>query len=288
MSHARREFLRHLAAAGVAGTAAGAQAQTAGAAATPAQAANKAADAAAHDMAGVPPHWHGKEQIAMLLYPEFTALDLVGPQYMLAGLMGAKVHLVARTLDPVRTDTGIAVVPTMTMAQCPADLDILFVPGGGMGTLNAMNDKALVQWVADRGSRARLVSSVCTGSLVLGQAGLLRGKRATSHWVTHALLKEFGATPVDERVVWDGHTVTGAGVSAGIDLGLSIVAKLRDDFYAQGMQLLAEYAPRPPFNAGTPATAPKDVHAMMSGMFDGLRAQMQVASRDALPAPRRG
>ncbi|MFA6313276.1 MAG: DJ-1/PfpI family protein [Sterolibacterium sp.] len=235
--------------------------------------------------AGLPPHWLGKEQIAMLIYPDFTALDMVGPQYMLAGLMGATVHLVAASREPVKSDTGLVFVPSMTMAECPRDLDILFVPGGSRGTIAAMRDRKLVEWVAEQGRRAKWVSSVCTGSMVLAQAGLLRGKRATSHWVTRELLANFGAIPVDERVVWDGNTVTGAGVSAGIDLGLEVVARLRDATYAQAMQLAAEYAPRPPFNAGTPRTAPPNVHALISGRFDKLRAQMTESAKDMLAAP---
>jgi putative intracellular protease/amidase len=235
-------------------------------------------------MGDVPASWYGKEQIAMLLYPGFTALDLVGPQYMLANLMGAKVHLVAKTMAPVMSDTGLAIAPTITLARVPRDLDILFVPGGGTGTLNAMKDRVLVKWLAERGARSKLVASVCTGSMLLGQAGLLRGKRATTHWATLALLPDFGATTVNERVVWDGALVTGAGVSAGLDLGLSIVARLRDEPYAQSVQLLAEYAPQPPFDAGTPATAPKEVHRMMSGMFSGLVEQMRAVSKDALPS----
>ncbi len=229
--------------------------------------------------------WQGSEQIAMLVYPDFTALDLVGPQYLLAGLTGAKVHLVSASREPVKTDTGLHLIPSMTLDECPEELDILFVPGGARGTIAAMRNRHLVEWVADRGRRAKLLSSVCTGSMILAQAGLLRGKRATSHWVTRDLLSHFGAMPVDERVVWDGNTVTGAGVSAGLDLGLEVVAKLRDDTYAQAMQLLAEYAPRPPFNAGTPRTAPSNVHALVSERFDSLRAQMIESARDALQAP---
>ncbi len=221
----------------------------------------------------------------MLIYPDFTALDMVGPQYMLAGLMGAKVHLVAASREPVKTDTGLVFMPSMTMDECPRDLDILFVPGGARGTIAAMRDRQFIEWVADRGSRAKLVSSVCTGSMILAQAGLLRGKRATSHWVSRELLRHFGATPVDERVVWDGNIVTGAGVSAGIDLGIEIVARLRDDTYAQAMQLLAEYAPRPLFNAGTPKTAPAQVLTLITGRFDQLRVQMTESAKDALAAP---
>lgn len=277
MTQQRRDFLRHLAAAGLAGAAAATQA------AEPAKPAKPDATLT-HDMSAFPAEWLGKEQIAMLLYPDFTALDLVGPQYMLASLWGAKVHLVAATKEPVRSDTGLSFVPDLTLDQAPADLDILFVPGGGNGTLKAMQDTHLIAWLADRARRAKLVASVCTGSMILGQAGLLRGKRATSHWVAHPLLKDFGAIPVDERVVWDGQLVTGAGVSAGLDLGLAIVARLRDKPYAQGVQLLAEYAPQPPFNAGTPKTAPPEVHQLMGAMFDPLLAGMRASAKTALGA----
>lgn len=278
MTQQRRDFLRHLAAAGLAGSAA-ATTRAAEPAAAP-----KADATLTHDMSAFPPEWLGKEQIAMLIYPEFTALDLVGPQYMFASLWGAKVQLVAASREPVRSDTGLVFIPDATLDEAPAELDILFVPGGGQGTLKAMQDARLVAWIAERARRAKLVASVCTGSMILGQAGLLRGKRATSHWVTHALLRDFGAVPVDERVVWDGKLVTGAGVSAGLDLGLAVVARLRDKPYAQGVQLLAEYAPQPPFNAGTPKTAPPEVHQMMGSMFDALRADMRVSAKKALGA----
>ena len=274
MTQPRRDFLRQMAAAGLAGSAVTARA------AQPA----KPDAILPHEMSGFPPHWVGQEQIAMLLYPEFTALDLVGPHHMLSSLLGAKVHLVAATKDAVRSDAGLTVVPSITLDETPADLDILFVPGGGEGTLKAMQDTRLIAWLADRASRAKLVASVCTGSMILGQAGLLRGKRATTHWATHALLKDFGAIAVDQRVVWDGKLVTGAGVSAGLDLGLAVVARLRDKPYAQGVQLLAEYAPQPPFNAGTPKTAPPEVHQMMGSMFDPLLAGMRAAAKSALGA----
>jgi putative intracellular protease/amidase len=273
MTRQRRDFLWQLAAAGLAGSAA-----MTTRAAEPA----KPNDTVTHDMSAFPPHWLGKEQIAMLIYPEFTALDLVGPHHMFTSLWGAKVHLVAASRKPVRSDAGLVFVPDMTLAEAPANLDILFVPGGGEGTLKAMRDRKLIAWIANRARRAKLVASVCTGSMILGQAGLLRGKRATTHWATHALLKDFGAVPVDERVVWDGKLVTGAGVSAGLDLGLAVVAMLRDEPYAQGVQLLAEYAPQPPLNAGTPKTAPPEVHQMMGSMFDPLLAGMRASAKSAL------
>lgn len=240
-----------------------------------------------HDMSAMPASWTGKEQIGMLLYPGMTALDFVGPQYMFAGLMGATVHHVAKTMAPVVSDTQLAILPTATLDQCPRDLDILFVPGGGAGTLAAMQDAEVLAFLADRGRRAKLVTSVCTGSLVLGAAGLLQCYKATSHWATHALLTEAGAIPVEARVVHDRNRITGAGVSAGIDLGLTIVALLRDKVYAQSMQLLAEYAPEPPFNAGTPRTAPPEITAMLQDMFKDFDPQARAAlakAKGAKPA----
>lgn len=272
MTHPRRDFLRGVAAAGLAASATAASAEKP----TPPP------PDMPHDMSTMPPQWKGHEQIAMLLYPEFTALDLVGPYHMFSSLWGATVHLVAATKDPVRGQNGITFVPSLTLDETPADLDILFVPGGDTGTLKVMQDPKLIAWVADRARRAKLVASVCTGSMILGQAGVLRGKRATSHWATQGLLKDFGAIAVNRRVVWDGKLVTGAGVSAGLDLGLAVVARLRDKTYAQGVQLLAEYAPQPPLQAGTPTTAPPAVHRMMDSMFDGLRAGMRAAASAAL------
>lgn len=220
-----------------------------------------------HDMSGMPASWHGSEKIAFLAYPQFTALDLVGPHYMLASLMGATTMIVAKTRDPVVSDQKLTFVPDTTFENCPADLDIICVPGGSLGTLAAMQDAETVAFLKDRGSRAKYVTSVCTGSLLLGMAGLLEGYKATSHWITRDVLKEFGAEPVDARVVVDRNRITGAGVTAGLDFGLSIVASLRDRRYAEGVQLLAEYAPDPPFQAGTPATATPENVQLMSGMF---------------------
>lgn len=228
-----------------------------------------------HDMSHAPPHWSGNEQIAMLLYPGFTALDLIGPQYMFASLMGATVHLVAKTREPVLSDTGVTVLPTATLAECPAELTIVFVPGGTRGTLAAMRDEAILAFLADRGRRATYVTSVCTGSLLLGAAGLLDGYRATSHWISRPLLPLFGAIADDARVVWDRNRVTGAGVTAGIDFGLSLVAKLRDRDYAETLQLLAEYAPEPPFTAGSPATAAPRQRQMLEEMLAPFLAEVR-------------
>jgi cyclohexyl-isocyanide hydratase len=223
----------------------------------------------------------GQEQIAMLVYPKFTALDLVGPHYFFACMFGAKVHLVTteKDLTPVASDLGLAIAPTITMADCPKDLDLVFVPGGTEGTMAVMNNPAAIAWLADRASRAKHITSVCTGSMILGKAGLLTGKRATSHWVARPVLANFGATPVDERVVTDGKVTTGAGVSAGIDFGIAVVAALRGRAYAEALMLQAEYAPEPPFPGGTLTTTPPAVGTMMYEMFAPLEGQFRALSK---------
>ncbi|HET6471104.1 MAG TPA: DJ-1/PfpI family protein [Pseudomonadales bacterium] len=227
------------------------------------------------------PNWVGREQVAMLLYPGFTALDLVGPQYFFACMYGATVHLVTTepTLAPVKSDLGLAIVPTVTMADAPRDLDILFVGGGTQGTLDVMQRADVIAFLADRGARAKHVCSVCTGSMVLGQAGLLKGKRATSHWVARSVLPEFGATPVDARVVTDGNVTTAAGVSAGLDFGIAVVESLRGKPYAAALMLQAEYHPQPPFPGGTLATTDAAVGGMMDTMMAPLAEQFRVAAR---------
>lgn len=232
------------------------------------------ARAADHDMGMLPPEWKGAEQICLVAYPGMTALDMIGPQYMFANLWGATVHIAAATLDPIRTDTGVTLVPSARFDQVPADLDVICVPGSAQGVLAAMQDDGLLGFLADRGARARYVTSVCTGTLLLGMAGLVRGYRVTSHWVTRGVMDRFGAIPVDARVVSDRNRITGAGVTAGLDFGLTLLGQLRDPVYAQAVQLLAEYAPAPPYGAGTPQSAPPEVTAMMTDMFTGFVDQV--------------
>ncbi len=228
----------------------------------------------------------GSEQIAILVYPEFTALDALGPHYALAGMMGATVRFVAKTLDLVPCEGaskgGFCVKPHLTFADCPDNLDLLLVPGGLTGTFAAIEDAATLKFLASRGARAKMVGSVCTGSLMLGAAGLLKGRKATSHWQMLEVLKTCGATPVAERIVFDGNDrVTAAGVSAGLDLGLELVRRYRGDFYAKGLQLLGEYDPQPPFpGGGNPRTADKlavdmlnTMHAPLIGKFKDLITQ---------------
>lgn len=231
----------------------------------------------------------GVDDIAMVLYPRMTALDLVGPQFVLASLTNVRVHLVAASMAPIVTDTGITIMPTGTFATCPSDLAVLFVPGGLAGTFSAMDDAGIIGFLADRGKRARYVTSVCTGSLLLGAAGLLDGHKATSHWLFRDMLSHFGATPVDARVTVDRNRMTGAGVTAGIDFGLTLAAEMRGQQFAELVQLLGEYAPVPPFRSGSPGEAdPGAVAAVRTfyanGLTSGEAAIVRAAARMRGPA----
>lgn len=210
--------------------------------------------------------WIGDEVIAMVLYDGFTPLDLFGPYHMFTLMGGANVHLVAETRDPIAAEGSVKVTPTMTFDECPEDLTVLFVPGGTQGTLKAMKSDKVRSFVKQRGKRADWVASVCTGSLVLAAAGLLDGYKATSHWLARPILADFGAKPVNERVVIDRNRVTGAGVTAGLDLGLSLVGKFRGDTYAMGAQLFAEYDPHPPYGSGSCETAPPEIVSTLREM----------------------
>ncbi len=191
--------------------------------------------------------------VVFALFPDFTALDLIGPHEVLAR-SGTRCLLASKTLDPVTSQHQVRVLPDVTFAGCP-QADVLFVPGGP-GQTPAMDDAELIGFLARQGGAARRVVSVCTGALLLAQAGLLRGRRATTHWLATQELGRLGAIPTHERVVWDLPVVTGAGVSAGIDLALALAAELRGPEDAQRIQLAIEYDPRPPFEAGAPGRAP--------------------------------
>jgi putative intracellular protease/amidase len=232
-----------------------------------------------HDMSGIPEEWKGNEKIAMLLYPGFTALDFVGPQYMFGNLMGAQIYLVSKTLEPVMSDTKLAIMPNATYDDVPKELDIFFVPGAGSAIFDFMEDHVSMDFVKDRAPKAKLLASVCTGSVILGKAGLLKGKKVTSHWISRQELEVFGATPVNERVVWDGNLITGAGVSAGLDLGLEVIGKLKGDFFAESIQLLAEYDPRPRYRSGSLELAKPKVRRLMEQMFVGFRKKIRTLAK---------
>ena len=195
--------------------------------------------------------------IGLLVFPGVQQLDLTGPHDVLASLPDAAVHLVWKSREPVASSSGLALAPTCTFDDCPP-LDVICVPGG-IGINDLLLDAETIAFVRQRAAAARYVTSVCTGALLLGVAGLLRGRRATTHWAFHALLEPLGAVPVRERVVRDGNLITGGGVTAGIDFALTIAAELAGNEEAQSIQLALEYAPAPSFDAGSPDTAPASV-----------------------------
>ncbi|MEU1944648.1 DJ-1/PfpI family protein [Streptomyces sp. NPDC020125] len=196
--------------------------------------------------------------VGMLLYEGHTTLDFVGPHLAFASA-GMRVHLVSHSLDPVASDSGLAVLPTVTLQDCPADLDILFVPGGRIDEV--LLDRAKLDFLANHGRTASYITSVCTGSLALAAAGLLDGYRAATHWATRDQLARFGVEVSNERVCIDRNRATGGGVTAGIDFGLTLVARMLGEDTAKLSQLAMEYDPQPPFDAGSPESAGPDVVA---------------------------
>ena len=214
-------------------------------------------------------------------YPQFTALDLVGPHQVFAALEGYKVELAWKTTDLVPSDSGLTIKPTMTLKDCPEELAVLFVPGGTMGTVRMMGDRDVLGFLKSRGEKSDYVTSVCTGSLVLGAAGLLRGYKATTHWGAMDILKVLGAEPTKERVVQDRNRFTGGGVTAGIDFGLTVAARLKGENYAKRVQLIMEYAPAPPFKCGTPMEAGAELTKMTEAMFAPFTKSATAAAEKA-------
>ncbi|WP_369724047.1 DJ-1/PfpI family protein [Bradyrhizobium sp. LLZ17] len=218
-------------------------------------------------------------QIGLLVFPRVTQLDFTGPLQVFSSLPGATVHLIWKTLDPVPSDSVLMLTPTMTFADCP-QLDVICVPGG-FGTDALLNDEETLDFVRKQASGAKFVTSVCTGSLVLGAAGLLKGYNAATHWSAMELLALFGATPTKTRVCIDRNRVTGGGVTAGIDFALKLVSLLVDRTTAEAIQLRLEYNPAPPFNAGSPDTAPAEVLALMKERIAPSQARRLDAARRA-------
>lgn len=197
-------------------------------------------------------------QIAIPLYDRFTTLDAVGPYEILARLPGAEVTFVAERTGPVRNDVGsLALVADATFADVPAP-DLVLVPGGP-GQRDQMTDGPLREWLRTADATSTWTTSVCTGSLLLAGAGLLTGRRATTHWLAYDRLTALGAIATGERVVFDGKYVTAAGVSAGIDMALTLAGRVAGDDVAQRIQLLTEYDPQPPYDAGSPDKAPREL-----------------------------
>src|SRR5262245_22990558 len=215
--------------------------------------------------------------IGMLIFPKLTQLDMTGPYEVLARLPNTKVHLVAHTLDPVTTDRGMQIVPTTTFTACPP-LDVVMVPGGP-GQQELMEDPAAIEFLQRQARDAKYVTSVCTGSLVLGAAGLLKGRRATTHWAAMDHLAPLGAVPVSERVVVDGNVITAAGVASGIDFALAVAAILEGEDVARQIQLHIEYDPAPPFDSGSPKTAAPAIVEALRGRLTALNQQRADTAR---------
>src|ERR1700739_1459920 len=196
-------------------------------------------------------------QIGLLVFPKVTQLDLTGPLQVFSSVPGAEVHLIWKRIEPVPSDSVLTLAPTVSFADFP-QLDVLCVPGGA-GTDDMINDAEMLEFLRRQAAGAKYVTSVCTGSLVLGAAGLLRGYRAATHWTAMEFLSLYGATPTNTRVCVDRNRVTGGGVTAGIDFALTLVSILFDRQTAEAIQLRLEYNPAPPFNAGSPEIAPAEV-----------------------------
>ena len=218
--------------------------------------------------------------IGMLLYQDFTHLDLTGPFEVFGRLPGARVVAIGPTRDQVTSDTGLHVVPDVTVAEAPR-LDVVCVPGGP-GVNAIMENGEILGWLARIEPDLRYVTSVCSGALILGAAGLLRGYRAATHWLSRDFLPLFGAIPVAERVVVDRNRITGGGVTAGIDFGLVVAARLTDQPTAERIQLMMEYDPAPPFDAGSPERARPEIVAAVTGQGARyLDARREIARRAA-------
>ena len=218
--------------------------------------------------------------VGLLVFPDLTQLDLTGPHEVFSRAPGMKAVLVGTQPGPVRSEWGLTLATDCTLEDAPP-LDVLCVPGGpGVNALLA--DDRVLDWLADRGARAAWVTSVCTGALVLGAAGLLRGHRATTHWLSLDLLAEAGATPVEARVVQDRNRITGGGVTAGIDFALTLVAELRGREVAERIQLIMEYAPAPPFRSGSPDEAPEGVVRRLRTERASVQEDRRIRLRDAL------
>lgn len=245
--------------------------------ALPAVAQEPAGKAHMRMMGSLPPD---APKVALLVYPNMVALDLIGPMTVFK-IARFDVQLVWKDKMPVSTDVGIPIVATQTFDECADKLDVLCVPGGIMGTIACMNDPDVCAFLADRGAKAQWVTSVCTGSLVLGAAGLLNGYDATSHWAVAGLLPIMGARHIDRRVVKDRNRITGGGVTAGIDFALSMVADMKGEALARRVQLMIEYAPEPPFANGTPTEAGPERTGAMRLSRQWMDAQAKVAAEHA-------
>jgi cyclohexyl-isocyanide hydratase len=210
--------------------------------------------------------------IGFVIFPDLTQLDFTGPLQVLSRLPQSATHIVAKSEAPVPSDCGLSLVPTHTFANCPA-LDLICIPGGSLGVVEAIGDRETIEFVRGQAGAAKYVTSVCTGAFILGVAGLLKGRRATTHWAFADLLPLVGATHEKARVVKDGNVITAGGVTSGIDFGLSVVAEVAGETAARTIQLGIEYDPAPPFDSGHPDRAPTAIKsALLSGRYDNAKS----------------
>ncbi len=217
--------------------------------------------------------------VGFLLYPNLTQLDLTGPAQFLSRAPGAKAHYIWKTLAPVPSDAGLALMPTTTFADCP-QLDMICVPGGA-GQVALMTDEETLGFLRKQAEKAKYVTSVCTGSLVLGAAGLLNGYKSACHWMWRDYLTAFGATPVNARVVKDRNRISGGGVTAGIDFALTVLAEVWGEDVAKQMQLGFEYNPQPPFDCGSPEKAGPERVAIAKEMLKGILTEREITIAQA-------
>jgi cyclohexyl-isocyanide hydratase len=218
-------------------------------------------------------------QIGLVIFPKVTQLDLTGPLQVFSSVPGAVVHLIWKRIEPVPSDSVMVLTPTISFADCP-QLDVICVPGGA-GTDDMVEDEEMLDFLRRQAVEAKYITSVCTGSLVLGAAGLLRGFRAATHWTAMEMLEPFGATPTKTRVCVDRNRITGGGVTAGIDFALTLVSIMVDRQTAEMIQLRLEYNPAPPFDSGSPDTAPAEVLAAMKQRIAPLRQRRYEAVQRA-------
>ena len=223
-------------------------------------------------------------QIGIVIFPKVTQLDFTGPLQVFSSVPDAKVHLVWKRVEPVATDTPMTVMPTTSFADCP-QLDVICVPGGA-GTDDMVIDAEMLAFLRTQSKAAKYVTSVCTGSLVLGAAGLLNGYKATTHWAAMGYLEAYGATPTKTRVCVDRNRISGGGVTAGIDFALTVVSILVDRPTAEMIQLRLEYNPAPPFTSGSPDTASSEVIARLRAMNPAGQERRKANNATAVAALR--
>jgi cyclohexyl-isocyanide hydratase len=212
--------------------------------------------------------------VGFVIFPDLTQLDFTGPQQVLARLPESAMHIVAKSAAPVPSESGLSLVPTHTFENCPR-LDLICVPGGNAGVVQAMGDRETIEFIRRQSSTAKYVTSVCTGAFILGVAGLLKGRRATTHWAFAELLPLVGATHEKGRVVKDGNVITAGGVTSGIDFGLRVAAEIAGESVAQAIQLGLEYDPDPPFASGHPDRASAAIKTMVSPRYEAARANFR-------------